>query len=244
MSYSRKDKDFVDKLVERLKEKGVEVWLDEDKLETGAWFIQKLSEAIDKSDFFAVVLSQNALESKFVKKELDLALNKEFNKDIVFVLPLLLEKIELPSFLPGKNYRDFTSPEIFEESFQKLLKELEKEVVEEPPSDKFYPNKFIPDLKFFVGRTKLLGDLETQLNLTHRASIHDISGLGKTFSTYRFADIHQNKYDKIFFVRATKEEMMQSLAEIGVLLNPSLKDVQDQSKQALGFKDWLEENEN
>jgi tetratricopeptide (TPR) repeat protein len=244
LSYSRKDKEFVEKLVGKLRENGVEVWLDEDKLGLGEWFIQKIADEIEKADFFAVVWSQNAFESKFVKKEIGLALTKEFNKDIVFILPILFENIELPTVLQGKNYVSFTSPENFEKSFQKLLNALEKKDEEEFDSDKFYPTKFIPDLKFFVGRTQLLEDLQTQLNSTHRASIHDISGLGKTFTTYKFADLHQNKYDKIFFVRANKEEMTQSLAEIAVLLNPSLKDEPDQSKQAQGFKNWLEENEN
>jgi len=110
-------------------------------------------------------------------------------------------------------------------------------------NSKFYPSPFIPDLKFFVGRRKLLKDIERKLKSEHRASIHDISGLGKTYTTYKFADEYQNVYDKIFFVRANKEEMTQSLAEIGVSLNSSLKDEQDRTKQAEGFKNWLEENE-
>jgi tetratricopeptide (TPR) repeat protein len=110
-------------------------------------------------------------------------------------------------------------------------------------NQKFYPSPFIPDLKFFVGRKKLLKDLEKKLKTKHRASIHDISGLGKSFTTYKYAEEKQNDYEKIFFVRANKEEMMQSLAEIGILLNPSLKDVPDQTQQASGFKNWLEENE-
>jgi tetratricopeptide (TPR) repeat protein len=244
LSYSRKDKEFVSNLVEKLREKGVDVWLDEDKLELGEWFTKKIGEAIDKSKFFAVVLSKNALDSKYVEKEIEIALNREIKEGGVIVLPLLIEEnLDLSPFLRGKNYVLFTSSEDFEKSFQKLLKALEKTEEEPPISDKFYPNNFIPELEYFVGRTKLLKDLKKQLKITHRASIHDISGLGKTFTTYKFADENQDDYEKIFFIRANKEEMMQSLAEIGVLLNPSLRDEQDQSKQAQGFKNWLEKND-
>jgi tetratricopeptide (TPR) repeat protein len=143
------------------------------------------------------------------------------------------EKPEPQVIVPPIEIKNFISP-------QTETKQPENVPV---PSSKFYPSLFIPDLKFFVGRRKLLKDIEKKLKSEHRASIHDISGLGKTYTTYKFAEEYQNNYDKIFFVRANKEEMTQSLAEIGVSLNPSLKDEQDQTKQAQGFKNWLEENE-
>ena len=45
---------------------------------------------------------------------------------------------------------------------------------------------------YLVGREKLLENLKNQLAESHRASIHDISGLGKTFTTYKFADEFQD----------------------------------------------------
>ena len=108
---------------------------------------------------------------------------------------------------------------------------------------KFFPAQFFPDLRYFEGRTKLLNELEKKLNSEYRASIHDISGIGKTFSTYKFAEKFQAKYEKIFFIRASKEEMSGSLAQAGVWLNPSLEDDPDQPKLARMFTDWLEKNE-
>lgn len=115
---------------------------------------------------------------------------------------------------------------------------------DELENQKFYPNKFVPDLKFFEGRQKLLGDIERTLSKEHRASIHDISGLGKTFTTYKFADLHKDEYEKIFFVLASKDEMLGSLAAIAILLDPSLQDESDQTILANSFKDWLATNEN
>ncbi len=112
------------------------------------------------------------------------------------------------------------------------------------PNQKLYPNYFLPELKFFVGRTEVLQKIKETLAAGHRAAIHDISGLGKTFTTYKFANDNKNNYDKIFFIRATKEEMMESLAKCGEMLDPQLGSVQEQREKALGFKQWLEENEN
>jgi tetratricopeptide (TPR) repeat protein len=109
---------------------------------------------------------------------------------------------------------------------------------------KFYPNHFLPDLKFFVGRTEVLQKIKEALDTDHRAAIHDISGLGKTFTTYKFAEVNKDNYDKIFFIRATKEEMMESLAKCGEMVNAQLASLEEQKGKALGFKQWLEESEN
>ena len=82
-------------------------------------------------------------------------------------------------------------------------------------NQKFYPAPFLPDLKFFVGREELLKQIKATLKKDHRAAIHDISGLGKTFTTYKFAEDNQENYEKIFFIRATREEMLESLAKCG-----------------------------
>jgi tetratricopeptide (TPR) repeat protein len=110
------------------------------------------------------------------------------------------------------------------------------------PNQKFYPTPFLPDLKFFVGREELLKKIKETLATDHRAAIHDISGLGKTFSTYKYADENKENYEKIFFIRSTKEEMLESLAKCGELVDPQLAEVTEQQVKALGFKQWLEEN--
>src|ERR1044072_3163570 len=113
----------------------------------------------------------------------------------------------------------------------------------ESANHKFYPNYFLPDLKFFVGRTEVLQKIKYALDTGNRAAIHYISGLGKTFTTYKFASDNQDNYDKIFFIRATKEEMLESLPKCGEMADPQLLSVEKQEEKALGFKQWLEENE-
>ncbi len=110
------------------------------------------------------------------------------------------------------------------------------------PNQKFYPAPFLPDLKFFVGRKELLKTIKQTLAAGHRAAIHDISGLGKTFTSYKFVEENQANYDKIFFIRATKEEMLESLAKCGEMVNPGLAETTEQKLKADGFKQWLEEN--
>jgi tetratricopeptide (TPR) repeat protein len=111
------------------------------------------------------------------------------------------------------------------------------------PDQKFYPTPFLPDLKFFVGRKEVLRKIKATLSKDHRAVIHDISGLGKTFTCYKFVEENQSNYNKIFLIRATKEEMLESLAKCGEMVDAALAETTEQKIKAGGFKQWLEENE-
>ena len=71
-----------------------------------------------------IVLSSRSIEAPWVKKELEIAINREISGGEVIVLPLLYEECELPSFLEGKLYADFTSDEQYDASLAKLLRKL------------------------------------------------------------------------------------------------------------------------
>lgn len=64
------------------------------------------------------------LGARRLKKELDLAMNREISTGEVVVLPLLYEECELPGFLKGKLYADFSKPEEYEAVLGKLLRRL------------------------------------------------------------------------------------------------------------------------
>lgn len=55
---------------------------------------------------------------------LDVAMNREIARGEVVVLPLLYEPCELPEFLKGKLYADFSKPENYEVVLAKLLRRL------------------------------------------------------------------------------------------------------------------------
>lgn len=112
-----------------------------------------------------------------------------------------------------------------------------------PPEQKFYPFPFLPNLDYFEGRKRFLKRLQAQLDKTHKASIHDIPGMGKTFTTYKFAKDNEKNYDKIFFIRSTRKEMLGNLAKCGEVVNSDLLNVKGQHLKASGFKDWLEKTE-
>lgn len=127
LCYSSKDKRFVKNLASKLEEHEVEVWLDEKKIYIGDSLTKKIGEAIVDTDYMAAVISNNSINSEWVQKELQIAMNEEIEYKEVIVLPLLIEEIrkkDMPPFLRDKLYADFTSPDKYEKSFKKLLNTL------------------------------------------------------------------------------------------------------------------------
>jgi hypothetical protein len=125
MSHTGVDKPFVRRLRDDLLAHGVpRVWVDEAEIQIGDSLIAKIEEGMKVSRYFAVVLSRQSINAPWVKKELDVAMTREIARGEVVVLPLLYEECELPEFLKGKLYADFTDPEAYSEMLAKLLRRL------------------------------------------------------------------------------------------------------------------------
>ena len=124
LSHNSKDKKFVRELANRLKNYGVKVWVDEAEIKIGDSLIKKIEQGIDEMEYIGVVLSPNSIDSEWVVKEVDMAMNMEIKGKRVKVLPLLYKQCNIPGFLIGKLYADFTSKKKFEDSFEKLLNTL------------------------------------------------------------------------------------------------------------------------
>lgn len=127
LSHTSEDKPFVRHLKNDLERHGVtKVWLDEAEIQIGDSLIKKIDEGLKMTKYIGVILSPRSVKSKWVEKELDIAMNREIGSGEVVVLPLVMEECEIPGFLQGKLYADFYSEEKYEESLHKLLRRLRK----------------------------------------------------------------------------------------------------------------------
>ncbi len=75
ISYSREDTDFVDRLEQDLIGLNYKVWVDRRKIEGGQDWQQALRRAIENADVVVLVMSPDAVQSKYVTWEWKLALN-------------------------------------------------------------------------------------------------------------------------------------------------------------------------
>jgi len=124
ISHNWKDKAFAKRLANDLKIRGVHVWIDEGEIQIGDSLIEKIREGIDQMDFLAVVLSPHSVESEWVKREVDVAMNQEIEGKRVKVLPLLYKDCKLPGFLKGKLYADFRADDDYQTALTLLLARL------------------------------------------------------------------------------------------------------------------------
>ena len=122
VSYSSSDRDFAKELALALGRHRVDVWWDQARLRIGSDLAEVITEAIATSRWFAVLLSERALESEWVEIELTQALEKEERTGSRFVLPLLIEDCALPASLTNRAHADFRTS--FAEGLEKVLNEI------------------------------------------------------------------------------------------------------------------------
>ena len=124
LSHSHADSQFCRRLANDLQERGIRVWIDEAEMQVGDSLIEKISRAIAEMDYVAVVLSANSVKSRWVMKEVAIAMTKEIKGRRVKVLPLLLEECSIPTFLQDKVYADFRQPSKYEQELDRIVKRV------------------------------------------------------------------------------------------------------------------------
>jgi hypothetical protein len=124
LSYTHKDKTFAKRLAHDLEDFDINVWIDEAEIKVGDSLLSKIREGIDKVDYLGVILSPNSINSPWVQKEVEIAMTQEIEGKKIKVLPLLYKKCDLPSFLNGKLYADFTKEEDYIKNLKRILERV------------------------------------------------------------------------------------------------------------------------
>lgn len=109
ISHASADKSFVDRLVADLCTRSIPVWYDKLDLRIGESVPGKINEGLAGAKHFLIVLSKSAVNSSWVREELNAALMKQVSQGGTFVLPVLLEDCEIPPLLAHRRYADFRS---------------------------------------------------------------------------------------------------------------------------------------
>jgi hypothetical protein len=120
LSYSRKDNDFMEWVRDYLRSEGMLVWTDEGiEVGTPLWK-DAIEDAIEGAGCLVVILSPEAKESEWVKRELEYARAQK-----VSIFPLLArgdEQTAIPFMLIGSQFIDIRTDA--ENSIQKLIRAL------------------------------------------------------------------------------------------------------------------------
>ncbi|MEL6148299.1 MAG: toll/interleukin-1 receptor domain-containing protein, partial [Chloroflexota bacterium] len=90
ISYSRRNKEFTQRLVDELKRRGYDPWVDWDDIPFSVDWWNEIQKAINDHDVVVTVVSYHSLVSRVVNKEIKYA--RDINKRII---PVIVEKADI-----------------------------------------------------------------------------------------------------------------------------------------------------
>lgn len=89
LSYSREDANLVLSVVQELSGTGIDTFIDEMAIGWGDSINERVFSSIEAARFVVVFITEGAMASKWVRKEISTALTREINDDAVVILPVL-----------------------------------------------------------------------------------------------------------------------------------------------------------
>lgn len=161
ISYSRKDSRFARKLARALEALGADVWIDTQDIEAGAAWTDEVQRGLDRSQVMLLVLSPDAMESKYVTAEWLYFV--EQNKPLI---PVLHRPTVLNFQLRPLQYVDFVTQD-YDDAFAQLQARLFGRPAAEEPPRKRPPGRITPAL---VSKLRSNKPLEA-----HTDSVRDIA---------------------------------------------------------------------
>ena len=126
VSYSRRDSEFVRRLVESVAERGKQAWLDTEGIADGEVFPEAIKRAIEGSDAFLFVITPAAVKSAYCEQEVEYA--REMQKRIVPVLRNKVPDAELPPEIRDRNWIPFTDDADYDASLNRLVSALDTDL--------------------------------------------------------------------------------------------------------------------
>jgi tetratricopeptide (TPR) repeat protein len=130
VSYGHTDAVWVTALAENLEAEGLRVFLDDWEIVAGDRWVARLEAGIASSGAGLVVCSAASLSRPWVRAEYE-ALLVRSETDGLRLVPVLVERVDLPAFLGTRDYVDFSrvdgDPAAYRAAFDRLVRGLKEE---------------------------------------------------------------------------------------------------------------------
>ena len=119
LSHNSKDNPIIRQIATDLTTAGISVWLHDQRVRAASSIAEKIAQGLVESDWLLIGFSQDAVESPWVKKELNQVLLDEVARRGTRLLPLRLTDCKVPELVAKKACVDFSTS--YETGLQALL---------------------------------------------------------------------------------------------------------------------------
>lgn len=151
LSHASEDKDrFVLNFAKRLRERGVDVWLDKWEMLPGDSLVDKIfEEGLKEAEAVLVVISSNSSSKSWVREEINSAFVSHVSKGTK-ILPIILDSCEVPAALQATVWEKIIDLNNCEENINRVVSAIFNSRIKpelgNPPDFSGLPIKNIPDL--------------------------------------------------------------------------------------------------
>lgn len=126
ISYSRRDKEFVQNLVSTLEAQNRDVWVDFEDIPFASQWWEEICRGIESSRGFVFVISPDSLESEVAGLEVNYAIQNK--KRLIPILYRESQNIQMPDAISHLNWIYFNQQENFPEAVSKLLETVDTDL--------------------------------------------------------------------------------------------------------------------
>jgi len=140
ISYSTKDQDLVDRIYADLQLKGVRCWLAPEELKIGDRFRQRIDEAIRLHDKLLLVLSEDSVQSDWVREEVESCLEREHREKRNLLFPITLDDAVMETNEAWAasirrqrhigNFREWKKHDSYSAALERVLRDLKPDDAE------------------------------------------------------------------------------------------------------------------
>jgi hypothetical protein len=122
VSHATKDKDrFVLEFASRLRAQGIDAWVDQWEMAPGDSLVDKIfEEGIKNAHAFIVVLSENSVDRKWVREELNVGLVRKI-EGLMKLIPVIIDDCEVPEALRSTVWVKIDDLDSYEEKLQDIV---------------------------------------------------------------------------------------------------------------------------
>ncbi len=201
LSFTSADKEFANQLNSELRSHGIETWTTDEQIRVGDSLTDKIKEGISTSQWVIFIVSPSSMKSKFLSRELELALQNEKVRERPFILPVVYQGNELPLQLEDRVFADFRQD--YESGLRSLLARLK------PASTHIILSKPSAVYALLIGIGRYMHPLPSIAN-----AVKNIMAIRDLLTSPTYGNLSIEKAILLIDEQATRESLIQAINQL------------------------------